>query len=172
MVGFGKNVRMGKLRIFNYDKKWLEAIQIVHQYVERFIDQALAATSAKDGENGDDLINGPINNGGKRYILLHEMAKMTQNKGELRSQILAVFMPSRDTTAWLVSNVFHVLARRPDIWARLRRTVAEAVDGGKPLSFELLKSIKYLQWVINESEDFFVFSQYLAMAWNSSRLRS
>ena len=151
MVGFGKNVRMGKLRIFNYDKEWLEAIRVVHQYVDQFIDLAVAAASAKEGEDVNTPPVDPIDNDGKRYILLHEMAKVTRNKDELRSQILAVFMPSRDTTAWLVSNIFHVLARRPDIWARLRRTVAETVDESKPLSFELLKSMKYLQWVINES---------------------
>jgi cytochrome P450 monooxygenase len=84
-----------------------------------------------------------------RYILLDEMAKKTQDKLDLRSQILAVFMPSRDTTAFLVGNIFHALARNTTVWVRLRKEVMAI--GREPLTFELLKSIKYLQWVINES---------------------
>lgn len=89
----------------------------------------------------------PVEN--RRYLLLNEMVKQTQDKLDLRSQILAVFMPSRDTTAFLVSNVFHVLARKPYIWAKLRKEIFSFE--AQPLTFELLKSMRYLQWVINES---------------------
>ena len=58
------------------------------------------------------------------------------------------FMPSRDTT-FLVSNVIHALARAPDSWAKLRKEVLS--PGWRSLTFEVLKPMKYLQWVINES---------------------
>lgn len=51
-----------------------------------------------------------------------------------------------------VSNIFHALARNHHIWTRLRGEVMAVQD--QQLTFELLKSIKYLQWVINESQYF------------------
>lgn len=57
-------------------------------------------------------------------------------------------MPGRDSTGYALSNVIHVLARRPEIYQKLREEVS-SVDS-EQLTFELLKSMKYTQWVINE----------------------
>lgn len=144
MIGFGTRVRMGKLKFLYRDPAWFEAISIVHAFVEKHIDKALE--NEKRRQTRDSIEDEP----NQRYILLHEMIKQTQDKLDLRSQILAVFMPSRDTTAVLTANIFHALARHPAVWSRLREEVMAV--GSQPITFELLKSIKYLQWVINESQ--------------------
>ncbi|PQE09744.1 cytochrome P450 alkane hydroxylase protein [Rutstroemia sp. NJR-2017a BBW] len=54
----------------------------------------------------------------------------------------------RDTTASLLSNTFHVLARRPDIWNRLSVEVNEL--GGQRPDNQTLRNIKYLKNVINK----------------------
>lgn len=141
MIGFGTRVRMGKLKFLYRDPAWFEAIRIVHAFVEKHIDKALEIEKQRQIEDS---------NPDERYILLHEMVKQTQDKLDLRSQILAVFMPSRDTTAVLVANIFHALARHPTVWTKLRGEVMAI--GDQPITFELLKSIKYLQWVLNESQ--------------------
>lgn len=146
MIGLGRRVRLGILKFLYWDKKWLEAIRVVHEQVEQWIDRAFEQLPAEknpesDGEKSGDEVP-------KRYILLHEMAKQTRDKDDLRSQILAVFMPGRDSTGYALSNVIHVLARRPDIYEKLREEVS-SVDG-QSLTFESLKSMKYTQWVINE----------------------
>ncbi len=143
MEGLGNRVRLGKLKFLYRDPVWFESIRIVHAFVEKHIDKALEAEhNRKVSGQSNEIEN-------RRYILLNEMVKQTQDKLDLRSQILAVFMPSRDTTAFLVSNVFHVLARRPESWAKLRKEVLSFAS--QPLAFEVLKSMKYLQWIINES---------------------
>ena len=144
MEGLGNRVRLGRLKFLYRDPLWFESIRIVHAFVDKHIEVAL------EGEKQRKTSGRTENESNHRYILLNEMVKQTQDKLDLRSQILAVFMPNRDTTAFLVANIFHALARNPTIWARLRKEIM--VVGNQPLTFELLKSIKYLQWVINESQ--------------------
>lgn len=86
--------------------------------------------------------------GAGRYVLFDEVAKQTQDKLDLSSQIQSVFMPGRNSTAHALSNVFHVLARRPNVYEKLRKEVLQYENG--ELTFELLKSMKYLQWILNE----------------------
>jgi cytochrome P450 monooxygenase len=76
------------------------------------------------------------------------MAKQTQDKLDLRSQILTVFMPGRDSTAHALANVLHVLARKPEVYSKLREEVLQYQN--EELTFEVLKSMKYMQWVLNE----------------------
>ena len=143
MEGLGNRVRLGRLKFLYRDPKWFESIRIVHEFVEKHIDKSLEAERLRKVKSHIEEAEN------HRYILLDEMVKQTQDKLDLRSQILAVFMPSRDTTAFLVSNVIHALARNSDRWTKLRKEVSSM--GSRPLTFELLKSMKYLQWVINES---------------------
>ena len=144
MEGLGNRVRLGPVKFLYRDPLWFESIRIVHAFVEKHIDVALEAEKQRKTNGSTER------EANSRYILLDEMVKQTQDKLDLRSQILAVFMPSRDTTAFLVANIFHALARNPAIWKRLRTEVMAV--GNQTLTFELLKSIKYLQWVINESQ--------------------
>lgn len=143
MEGLGNRIRLGRLKFLYRDPVWFESVRTVHAFVEKHIDNALGTGRLRQISGQSE----PVQN--RRYILLNEMVKQTQDRLDIRSQILAVFMPSRDTTAFLVSNVFHVLARKPEIWAKLRKEIFSFES--QPLTFELLKSMKYLQWVINES---------------------
>lgn len=144
MEGLGNRVRLGPLKFLYRDPLWFESIGIVHAFVEKHIDKAI------EGERQRDISGSTEYEPNHRYVLLQEMVKQTQDKLDLRSQILAVFMPSRDTTAFLVANIFHAMARNLDIWRKLRKEVMAV--GDQPITFELLKSIKYLQWIINESK--------------------
>ena len=54
-----------------------------------------------------------------------------------------------DTTASLLGNVWFVLAKRPDVWVKLRQEV-DALNGEQP-TYEQIKNMKYLKYVLNES---------------------
>ena len=89
------------LRFLYRDPKWHEAIRVVHTLVDRYIDDAFRQQAHKDLEK---VKNSPSTGAERdRYILLHEMAKETQNKEDLRSQILTVFMPGRDSTGYALA---------------------------------------------------------------------
>ena len=144
MEGLGNRARLGRLKLLYRDPVWFESIRIVHKFVENRIDNALKAEqNRKESGQAEESEH-------QRYILLNEMVKETQDELDLRSQILAVFMPSRDATAFFVSSIIHALARNPESWSQLRTEVLSL--GSRSLTFEALKSMKYLQWVMNESK--------------------
>jgi cytochrome P450 len=90
----------------------------------------------------------------RKCILLHELAKVTEDRDVLRSQLLNVFFAGRDTPAVALTNIFFLLARHPHVWKKCR----EEVQGLQKddLSFERLKSLRYIQHVINEGMYFTV----------------
>jgi cytochrome P450 len=85
----------------------------------------------------------------KTYVFLEEMAKTTRDPLELRYEILNVLMAGRDTTAALLTNTFFVLARRPDLWSRVRAEVEETFAGRLP-DYESLRNMKQLRNLLNE----------------------
>ena len=84
-----------------------------------------------------------------RYVFLHELINQTQDPYALRSELLNILLAGRDTTAGLLSNTWHVLARRPDIWAKLKAEVDTL--GGEQPDYATIKEMKYLKWTLNES---------------------
>lgn len=130
--------RRGALNRFLPNKKFHQACKVVHAYTDRFVDEALAAKpniEEKEKEEG-------------RYTLLHELAKATRDPIQLRHELLNMLIAGRDTTASLLSNLFFVLARRPDVWRKLREEVGEL--GGRKPDYEGLRQMKYLRNVLNE----------------------
>ena len=86
----------------------------------------------------------------EKYILLEQMALETQDPYDLRSQIINVFFPARDTTAITFGNVMFELSRHPEVWKELRAEVL-GISPHEKLTFELLKSLKTVKAIINET---------------------
>ena len=145
MRGVRLRLQMNKFLFLYNDKTWFDAVALVHRFVDGHIDKTLeqlrnSKTANSPAKTTDD----------ERNDLLWVMAKQLQDKKALRSQILAVFVPSNDTTSILISNAFYALARHPEVWEKLREEVKSI--GHTTLNFESLRSLRYLNWVLNESE--------------------
>lgn len=125
--------------------KFRESVREARGYVGNFVKKAIEYRHSLDAEKhaGDNTSSQ------SRYVFLEELAKETDDPTEITDQVLNILLAGRDTTASLLSMVFYHLARRPDIWDHLRSEVA-TLDGKCP-SFEELKQLKYLSWVVNES---------------------
>ena len=132
-----KHARTGFMSVFYSRKEFNKNIKFVHEYVEEIVDRVLEQEKTRDVEKSDG-----------RYIFLHELVKQTKNVVELRSELLNILLAGRDTTASLLSNVWFEIARRPDIWAKMRAEV-DALNGEKP-TFDQIKEMKYIRWVLNE----------------------
>ncbi len=141
-----KRLIMGKLRVLYYNPKWKEACKTAHTFAEGYVDKALkfrisflanktTATPAETKEKG--------------YILLHEMAKQTDDRIELRNQILHIFLAAHDTTPITLSNAFLLLSRHQDKWEKLREEVL--ANSSTTITYDLLRSMKYVRHVLNES---------------------
>ncbi len=127
------------------DSEFDEACKFVHQFVDKIIFQALEKSHPRDPEKS-------IESASDRYVFLEELIKSTQDPRQLRDELLNILLAGRDTTASLLSNTFHVLARRPDIWAKLKAEV-DGLQGVKP-DYETLRNMKYLKNLLNECTSF------------------
>ena len=108
------------------------------EFIDQFVEKGLARAQMNDVEKGDG-----------RYVFLHELVKQTKDKIQIRSELLNILLAGRDTTASLLSDVWFEVAKRPDIWARLRAEV-DQLNGEKP-TLAQIKEMKYLESVLKES---------------------
>lgn len=136
-----KRFSMGKLSSFMRDSEFDEACKTVHSFVDKIVQDALSKIDAKE----EKAIEG---GGAGRYVFLTEMVKATKDPKQLRDELLNILLAGRDTTASLLSNTFHVLARRPDIWEKLQAEVDEL--GGEKPDYDTMKGMKYMKYVLNE----------------------
>jgi cytochrome P450 monooxygenase len=145
-MGVGKRRLAGRLSPFTYyfDKSWKLAYQKVHAWVDAHVERALMETLSEKA-----TLSEPDEQSPSRYVLLHEMAKHLKNPVDLRFQILNIFLPARDSISILVGNALFHLARNPDVWLQLRNE--SLALGGQALTFEVLKSMQLLRYVINET---------------------
>lgn len=84
----------------------------------------------------------------ERYVFLHELVKSIEDPLRIRSELLNVLLAGRDTTASLLSDVWFTLARRPDIWEKLR-TEVDALGSERP-TYQQVKDMRYLRMVLKE----------------------
>lgn len=131
-------IRLGPLKDLYKNSAFAEATKDSREYVRRLVAGALE--EANDDEKANDL----------SYVFLQALAKQTQDEELLTDQLLNILLAGRDTTAGLLSIAFLLLAKRQDVWSKLREEVMREVGNEHP-SFEQLKSLKYLSWVLNES---------------------
>lgn len=141
--GMRKRFILGKLRFLaGRDQNWLRECREVHNIIDSFIEEEIELQSSQRGTSPGAS---PYS-----YVLLKELVKTTDDKLFIRNELMNVFFPARDTSVILTGNVIFLLARHPRVWNILR---AEVLDiGEQKLTFELLKSMKYMSAVINESK--------------------
>ncbi|KAK4865999.1 hypothetical protein LT330_008739 [Penicillium expansum] len=140
--------RLGAFGRFYRRKEYNKAIRDTRTYIERFVQKTIDYRVAlNSGREVDQEIKRLTES---RYIFSYELSKQTLDKTNIADQLVSIMFAGRDTTAGLLSTVFFILAREPDVWTKLRKEVL-ALDGKKP-SFEDLKSMTYLTWVVNETQ--------------------
>lgn len=135
--------RWGKLSaLFPANKEFAHDQKFVHEFVDYYVQKGLAKRPQLLQEKSNADKSG-------RYVFLDELVRQTTDPIQIRSELLNILLAGRDTTASLLTNVWFVLGKRPDIWAKLQADVA-TLDGETP-TFEQLKNLKYLKALLNES---------------------
>lgn len=120
----------------------LLAYDTCRAYVDHFVDEAIAY---RDNKRGEDVGNQ------QRYYFLRELAKATNDRDKIRDELLNILIAGRDTTASLLSSLFHVLARRPDVWQKVRDEVTLQLQGRIPSYEELRNKVPYARHCISET---------------------
>ena len=132
-AGVGKRLQLPRWNLFTRDKKFWESCAVARGFVKLQVDKALLY-SEKESE---------------RAVLAYGLSKVTQDRDDIRNQLLNVFLPAHDATAVVLTNVFFNLARHHGVWDKLRREILDIHS--EQLTFERLKSLTYLQYVIKET---------------------
>nr|UYD62315.1 cytochrome P450 [Leptographium qinlingense (nom. inval.)] len=125
---------MGRLQFLHRDAKWAESIRLVHAYMDSCIDEALDGLGKGDAHRTD---------------LLWDLAQKMDDRVLLRDQLAAIWIPSVESTAILLSNILFLLSRHPSVWERLQQEVGDL--GAAELTASTLENMRYLNWVINET---------------------
>jgi cytochrome P450 len=138
----GTRTRYGIFDRFRNNQKGEEAIKICHEYIGKFVDDALTFRKELDeeklaGNQKDD-----------KYYFIQEVAKQTTDSKRIRDELINILLAGRDTTASLLSNMFFQLAKKPKVYAKLRAEVA-SLEGRTP-TYEELRNLKYVKWCLNE----------------------
>ncbi|KAJ6257072.1 Cytochrome P450 [Drechslerella dactyloides] len=138
--------RLRKYYYMHNPEEFKEANRICHEFADKYVHRAI------EHHNRVGLQE-PEKPGKKRYVFLEEIAKETQDPTILRDALLNILLAGRDTTASLLSFVFYLLVRHPEVEEKLRAAIKEhfGEDDGSLLTFDKLKSCKYLRWVIDET---------------------
>ena len=138
------------------DREWKEACAETQAVVDRYIEHALSEKADSEAkslpQDSSDTIDADssIPADQKRPVsFLHELVKETNDRQFIRDQIISLFFPARDASAIAISDLFFQLARNPRVWTELR---SEVLSHDEPITFESLKSLKYLQAVLTESK--------------------
>jgi cytochrome P450 len=128
---------------------YLVACRELHQYVDRIIHVRLSATEKQKSTKSRDTQSSEDHEK-KEYVFLDHLAEATQDRKQLRWELASTISGARDTTAGLMAHIFWELARRPDIWLRLKQET-EALGNEKPEP-EMLETMVYLKAIIYECE--------------------
>ncbi|KAK4105811.1 cytochrome P450 [Parathielavia hyrcaniae] len=115
-------------------------LEVINRFLERYIHRALHL---------DELEAKSESPGG--YTFLHALAGFTRDPQLLRDQLISVLLAGRDTTASSLSWTLYELARHPEVLAKLRAEILAVVGPTRLPTYDDLKSMKYLQYVMNES---------------------
>ncbi|EXJ95573.1 hypothetical protein A1O1_00695 [Capronia coronata CBS 617.96] len=137
----GTRARLATLYWLYNPPSFRKAIREVHDFADYCIERAAIPDASNKEKDG-------------RYIFLKELLKVTDNRVDLRSQLLNILLAGRDTTAGLLGWTFWELARHPQVFHRLRASILETFgpyDSHDKITFAALKSCTYLQHVMNET---------------------
>ncbi|CAG8972831.1 hypothetical protein HYALB_00001250 [Hymenoscyphus albidus] len=144
--GMRRRFILGKLGFLaGGNKEYARNCRETHEIVDSFVDEECELQKL-EREKGDQNLNSqttPYN-----YVLLKELVRTTDDRKFVRNELMNVFFPARDTAATMTGNIVFLLARHPKVWDTLREEFLSI--GDRHLNFELLKSMKYLQAVMNE----------------------
>lgn len=140
--GCGMRIALGPLKVLLPKKGWLKACSKTHDFADVYVERALKYRR-------ETLALQTPEDRNKQRTLLFNMAMQTDNRVVLRDQIIQAMMAASETTAALISTVFHVLSNHPSVFTKLRAEVL-AVEHAT-LDFHKLGRMKYLQNVILES---------------------
>lgn len=144
-IGLTRRVHFGPLYWLYNSSEFRESVRQCNKFMDHYVRRAL----------NKDLREKSLEHSGskKKYVFLDALAEECQDPIELRSQLMNILLAGRDTTASMLGWLFHLLAKDPARYRKLRDIVVEEFGTfarPKEITFARLKSCQYLQHCNNE----------------------
>lgn len=126
-------------------REFYRNVKRVHDFIDQHMERAMGLHDCSEGRPEVGRSEGE-----DRRVFLYQLSKLTDDQQFLRDEILTIFSAAFDPVAALLTNLFFVLAKRPDVWELLRGEV-RPLDGENP-DISQLRSLKYHQFCLKECE--------------------
>lgn len=130
-------------RLFPH-RAFFKNVKRVHNFIDQHVERAMGLHNVSNGKPEAG------NCEGDRRVFLSELSQFTNDRQFLCDEILTTFFAAFDLVAAILTNLFFVLARKPDVWELVREEVGP-LDGKKP-DISQLRSIQYLRFCLKECE--------------------
>jgi cytochrome P450 len=132
---------MGPMWRIYSPSKFISGMKVINRFIDPFVDQAVQNPEILEEHS-------------KKVNFVDALSQVTRDRTVLRDQVVNILLAGRDTTAATLSWLFYELAYHPEIYSKLRQEVLDSIGvDGKP-TYEDLKSMKYLQYCLNEGTSF------------------
>ena len=135
-IVLGKRLHLPQWNFLTRDKQFWDSCKVAREFVMGYIKGA-----QKDTKEGRQ----------ERQVLVHDLVRKTTDADNVCNQLLNVFLPAHEAAGVALTNIFFNLARNPNVYQKLRHEVLNAGSSQAEWTFERLKGLKYLQYVISET---------------------
>ena len=139
--GVGQRMMLPFYNIFTRDPKFWASCRACHAFIDRIVEKAMQQNATEDKE-----CSVPEN---VKFNLASLLARNSHDQVQIRQELLNLFLPAHDAIAIPLTNIFFNLARKPTIYSKLRREILGLE--GRNMTYKAIKSLSYLQAVINET---------------------
>lgn len=150
LLSASNRARLGWIAFLFKEKKLDDSVATCKAFIDMFVRKALLEGKEKE----------------RPYVFMNEMIKSGADEEYIRDQLLAMILGGRDTSASVMSSLLWTLARRRDVWEKLRAEIG-GLDGRRP-TWEELKDMKYLNMALKESKALQFLTQGTMLTDNSS----
>jgi len=135
------------------DQAWHDAFATLNELFGYHTDLALGNHNIYSNDPQNDFLDKPQSE--KPFVMLRELVEKSQDRNFLRDLLVSIFLPAFQAFPIGLADVVFQVARAPRVWLKIR---AEALElGDIQLTFEVLRSMEYLQYVIEESKFLITF---------------
>lgn len=160
LKGLEIRIVLGRLRVLLPQREWKFSCRITHRYLDHYINKAVLLhnhqqdesppkVKAEHSKTSSSAANEDIGAKQRPRSLLQGLMEQTDDKIEIRNQIIQAMMAAQDTTSVLLSNTIFLLSRHPDVWTRLRNEILSP-DATIPLTLSVLNSLSFLRNILHE----------------------
>ncbi|KAI9643327.1 hypothetical protein NHQ30_007946 [Ciborinia camelliae] len=140
MIGMGLSFMIGPFKFLVPKSLTSVAHRQVYDYIDLFIDKALKKTREEPAN-----LQTPM-----QKSLLEGLAKQTDDRIEIRQNVIQGMLAAQGTTYVLISNTLFLLSRSPNHYKRLREEVQYLDLDASPRLFDRLRDQDFLHNILRE----------------------